>query len=82
MMLKIILLRKRKSSDLETKQKSIEEAAKVVVHTKESDRQKEVRRTPEKVREKEQQQDVNNQSKRKGAQETSKESQGRTCCEM
>ena len=73
----------RLKEDLDTIQKSIEEAAKKVAHTTKSDRQKEVSRTSEKSqRERKSSSKMYKTDQEKGAQETSEESQSRSCCEM
>ena len=69
--------------DLETIQKSIEEAAKKVAHTTKSDREKEVRRTLDVVRIRGEVAAKCTKSKQeKGTLEGEKESQGRSGCEM
>ena len=68
--------------ELETT-KSIEEAAKEVAHTTKFDTDKEVRQTPEEVKIKRRDcSKVHKGNQDNGTQETSKESQGRSCCSM
>ena len=69
--------------DLETIHRSVEEEPENVARTTMSDRQTEVRRTPEDVMVKEGAAARKYETDReKGAQQAGKESQGRSCCEM
>ena len=69
--------------DLETTEENIEEAAKQVAHTTKSERDKEVRRTPEKSQNwRRGGSKVYKSNREKGIQDTSKERQGRSSCDV
>ena len=73
----------RRGGDLEAIQESIEEAAKKVAHTTKSERDKEARRTPKKSQNWRRGGSKGYKSnEEKGTQETSKESWGRSSCEV